>query len=51
MHKVLNGTPIIGLYPLTNPEFAKDFEQWKAEVIDHDSFCHLNNALDFSILI
>ncbi len=31
MHKVLNGTPIIGLYPLTNPEFANDFEQWKAK--------------------
>lgn len=27
--KVLNGTPIVGLYPLTSEEFAKEFAAWK----------------------
>jgi regulator of RNase E activity RraA len=31
IEKVANGTPIIGLYPLTETKFKEDFESWKAE--------------------
>jgi regulator of RNase E activity RraA len=31
MEKVLQGYPIIGLYPLTDPKIQKEFDQWKTE--------------------
>lgn len=31
MEKVLEGSPVIGLYPLTDPEIQKEFDLWKAK--------------------
>jgi len=31
LYRVQNGSPVIGLYPLTDPGIKKDFEKWKSE--------------------